>query len=101
MHINYSHPAIAWVRRYIRPGFFVTAAVIAFVLFFNDNSLVTTYEYEQEIDLLRAQIKECRDTLAYYESLNRALDTDIETMERIVRERYHMQRPSEDVYVFE
>ncbi|MDE5627916.1 MAG: septum formation initiator family protein, partial [Candidatus Amulumruptor sp.] len=75
--------------------------IIAFVLFFNDNSLLTTYEHEQEINRLRTEIKENRDTLRYYEALNRALDTDIETMERIVRERYHMQRPTEDVYVFE
>ncbi|MBD5347572.1 MAG: hypothetical protein HDR92_10675 [Bacteroides sp.] len=101
MHINQSHPTIAWLRRYIRPSFVLTASVIVFVLFFNDNSLITTYEHEQEIDRLRAQIKECRDTLLYYEALNRALDTDVEAMERIVREHYHMQRPTEDVYVFE
>lgn len=101
MHLNDSHPTIAWIKRYIRPGFVVTAAVIAFVLFFNDNSLVVTYEHEQEINRLRAEIKENRDTLLYYETLSRALETDVETMERIVRERYHMQRPTEDVFVFE
>lgn len=96
-----SSARLAWVRRYIRPGFMITASVIAFVLFFNDNSLLTTYEHEQEIDRLKAEISECRDTLMYYEALNRALDTDVETMERIVRERYHMQRPTEEVYVYE
>ena len=101
MILNNSHPTIAWMRRYLRPGFMITTAIIAFVLFFNDNSLLTTYEHEQEINRLRTEIKENRDTLRYYEALNRALDTDIETMERIVRERYHMQRPTEDVYVFE
>ncbi len=85
MHLNQSHPTIAWLRRYIRPGFVVTAAVIVFVLFFNDNSLLTTYEHDKEIDRLRAEIKECRDTLLHYEALNRSLDTDVETMERIVR----------------
>ena len=49
MHLNQSHPTIAWLRRYIRPGFVVTAAVIVFVLFFNDNSLLTTYEHDKEI----------------------------------------------------
>ena len=36
----------------------------------------------------------------YYRSLNQRLDTDPQTLERIVREQYHMQRPNEDVYVF-
>ncbi len=101
MHLNDSHPTIAWIRRYVRPSFVITAAIIAFVLFFNDNSILTTYEHEREIDRLKAEIKECNDTLRYYQALNRALDTDVETMERIVRERYHMQRPSEDIYIFE
>ena len=42
-----------------------------------------------------------RDTLEYYNKLNHSLDTDPETMERIVRERYHMQRENEDVYIVE
>ncbi|MCM1029069.1 MAG: septum formation initiator family protein [Pseudoflavonifractor sp.] len=101
MHLNQSHPAIAWIKRYVRPSFILTAAIIAFVLFFNDNSLLNTYEHEREIDRLKAEIKECRDTLTYYHALNVALNNDVEAMERIVRERYHMQRPSEDVYIFE
>ena len=37
--------------------------------------------------------------MQYYRRLNASLDTDPETLERIVREHYHMQRVNEDVYV--
>jgi len=58
-------------------------------------------EYEEEITRLKAEIKQNNDTLEYYQMLNNSLSTDREEMERIVRERYHMQRTNEDVYVFE
>lgn len=91
----------SWARRYIRPGFFITASMIGFVIFLSDNSLMGTYQHECEIDRLKAEIKENNDTLQYYKALNRSLETNPETMERIVRENYHMQRPNEDVYLFD
>ncbi len=93
--------AIRWVRRYISLTLILSVGVIVFVLFFNENSVVHTYEYAQEIERLKAEIKDNRDTLRHYEDLNRRLDTDKGTMERIVREQYHMQRPNEDVYIVE
>lgn len=101
MKRNHPSGGGAWCRRYIRPGFMCTAALVIFVLFFNDNSILNTYEHEIEIERLKAEIQQNRDTLLYYEALNRSLDTDPETMERIVREQYHMDRPGEDVFIFE
>lgn len=92
---------LRWCRRYISTTLVVSVAVIAFVLFFNDNSVMRTYEHEKEIERLQAEIRENRDTLRYYQQLNDRLDTDCETMEKIVREQYHMQRSGEDVYIFE
>lgn len=90
-----------WSRRYIRFSFVAMVGVLAYVLFFNDNSVMENYTYQKEIDRLRAEISANRDTLRYYEDLNRRLQTDPETMERIVREQYHMQRPNEDIYIVE
>ena len=73
-----------WLRRYVSLTLIVVVAFVFFVLFFNDNSILQSFEYNRQI-----------------QELNDRLDTDPETMERIVREQYHMQRPSEDVYVFE
>ena len=78
---------ISWCRRYISVTFII---VLAFV-----------FELNQRITELELEIKDNEDTLIHYQRLNRALDTDAETMERIVRENYHMQRPNEDVYIVE
>ncbi|MCH5327309.1 MAG: septum formation initiator family protein [Duncaniella sp.] len=90
-----------WCRRYLSLTLLASLLVGAVVLFFNENSLLRTVGQEQRIDELQVLIAEAQDTLDYYRQLNRSLDTDKETLERIVREQYHMQRPDEDVYIFE
>ncbi|MCM1520104.1 MAG: hypothetical protein NC098_04905 [Lachnoclostridium sp.] len=90
-----------WCKRYMSLTLLIAVAVAAFVMFFNDNSVMNTYEAEREIDRLESIIRQEEDTLNYYRRLNASLDTDRATMERIVREQHHMQHPDEDVYLFE
>lgn len=93
--------AYRWCRRYLSGMLLLVVAFVLFVLFFNDNSIMKSYEYSREIDRLKAEIKANEDSIDHYMKLNRSLDTDPATMECIVRERYHMQRVGEDVYVFD
>ncbi|MDE5704769.1 hypothetical protein [Muribaculum sp.] len=90
-----------WCRRYLSVTFLILIAFVMIVLFFNDNSFVKSVEYTTRIKELREEIRDNEDTLRYYRHMNHALDTDPETMERIVRENYHMQRENEDVYLVE
>lgn len=92
---------IRWCRRYCKWPFFAVVGMIVFLTFFNDNSLMKYYEYNSEIERLEIEIEQYRDTFLYYQTLNRRLATDPATLERVVREQYHMQRTNEDVYVFE
>lgn len=92
---------LRWSRRYIRVGFVLTVGVLAYIMLFSDNSVIDNYKYQMEIDKLRTEIKECTDSIIYYENLNRRLRTDPATMEQIVREQYHMQRTNEDIYIVE
>ena len=88
----------AWCKRYLSFTLLASLTVAALVLFVNENSLMRTVEQESRITELEAAISEATDTLR---KLNHSLDTDKETMERIVREQYHMQHPDEDVYIYE
>ena len=90
-----------WLKRYVRIPFILMTGFVIYMLFLNDNSLMVGMTYDMQIRDLEAQIEECEDTLRYYQMLNERLDTDPVELERIVREHYHMQRPSEDVYVFD
>lgn len=91
--------AWAWGRRYITFPLLVAVGYIVFVLFFNENSYSRSARLQDEIDMLEAQIKENTDSMLHYQRLNRSLDSDPQTLERIVREQYHMQRVNEDVYL--
>lgn len=90
-----------WCKYYIRLPFLLGIGVILFITFFNENNVVRYYEYDNEIERLQCEIKDNEDSIAYYHDLNRRLSTDKATLERIVREQYHMQRTNEDVYIIE
>ncbi len=90
-----------WCRRYISITLIAVVALMVFVLFLNDNSVVRTYQYQQGITHIKKEIKSYTDTFNYYIDRNSRLETDRETMEKIVREQYRMQRPNEDVYIVE
>lgn len=92
---------IKWLKRYVSVPLVAVVAFVVFVLFFNENSMIRSYDYSTEIRSLERRIAQCEDTLSYYRELNRRLDSDPQELERIVREQYHMQRPSEDVYIFD
>ncbi len=90
-----------WCKRYITMPFLVGVCYIMYVMFFNDNDYSRSSRLQDQIDGLRAEIKLNTDSMNYYLSLSRRLNTDPVTLECIVREQYHMQRPNEDVYIFE
>lgn len=92
---------INWCRRYISIFFVAIVAAVAYILFFNENSVSHQAELKAEIRRLQYEIKDCNDTIERYRELNRRLQVSPEEMERIVREQYHMQRPNEDVYIME
>lgn len=95
------HKKSSWIKRYIKPTFLLVAGYIAFVLFFNENSIAKSIEYDQVIDSLKHEISIYQDTIRHYIRLNERLNNDYEAMEQVVREQYHMNRVNEDVYVFE
>lgn len=96
-----SNSFMRWCRRYISLTALMVVGLCVYVVFFNDNSLINARRYDEQINTLKEEIKQNQDTLDYYNTLNSRLDTDRGTMERIVREQYHMQRTNEDVYICE
>ena len=70
------------------------------LLFFNDEtSVALNMEYDKEINRLSLEIKECKDSAAFYRQQRESLIHETEDLEHLARERFHMQRPTEDVYI--
>lgn len=91
---------LGWGRRYISFTLLIVVAYLAFLLFFNENSMMRSIDLDRTIDSLRTEIRVNKDSLEYYKALNNRLSTSPEEMERVAREQYNMNRPDEDVYVF-
>lgn len=91
---------IHWLKRYVSLPLLAVIAFMAYVLFFNENSIWRSMELSHDKRQLEAKIAMYEDTLQLYTRLNARLDKDPAELERLVREQYHYQRPSEDVYVF-
>ena len=91
---------ISWAKRYIKLPFVLVMMYFAFILFISENSIARSFELKQSIDSLQQEINIYRDTTNYYINLNEQLNSNTEALERVVREKYHMNRENEDVYVF-
>ncbi len=91
-----------FVRRRSHLTLLVVGGVMVLLLFFNeDTSMKLNMQYQKEIADLKREIKECEDSAAWYRAQREALLTGTEELEHVVREQYHMQRPSEDLFIIE
>lgn len=90
-----------WCRRYISLTLIIVVTYVVYMVFFDEHSVLEKMKLEEEVKELKIQIKHYSDSLNYYTKQLQLLNTDVETMEKIVRENYHMQHPDEDVFVFE
>lgn len=91
-----------WQRRRGALPFIIIASVIVLVLFLNeDTSVKTNMEYEGRINELKREIQLNLDSAAYYREHRLAIENGESDLEHLARERYHMQKPTEDVFVYE
>lgn len=78
----------------------IIAGLVVLLLLFNDEiSLTLNMKYDREISELNRQIKESRDSADYFRKERDAILHENSDLERIAREQFHMQRPTEDVYI--
>ena len=89
-----------WFRRYFSLLTLGVIAVILYMIFFSDTSVLKKIEYQRIIDSLRTEVEINRDSMLYYKNLNSRITTDPEVMEQVVRVQHNMKRPNEDVFIF-
>lgn len=87
-----------WSRRYLLISFPVLA-VFAYIICTGENTVFDTTSFDRRIDSLETVLRSERDTMLYYENLNRRLSSEPELMEQVVREQYGMKQASEDVFL--
>ncbi len=88
------------VRRRSHLTLLIIVGVIVLLLFFNDDtSLALNLKYQNEINQLQNEIKLNRDSAALYREKRLSVLAGRDELERLARERFNMQKNTEDVYV--
>jgi len=79
--------------------FWVTAAFIVWMLFFDKNDLLSQYEYHQQVVKLKQECNFYTTETAKVEKDMNELTSNPEQLEKFAREKYLMKKDNEDVFV--
>ncbi|MDE5997791.1 MAG: septum formation initiator family protein [Muribaculaceae bacterium] len=97
---SFSRKTVYWFKRCANiPLLIMGVFFIGLLLLNEDASFSQSMIYEKEILRLKKEIKENKDSAAYYRSRRLAIERGDEALEYIAREQYHMKRPTEDVFL--
>ncbi len=94
---NFQRPR--WIPRWLNIPLIIFVIFVVVLLFFGDNNYMRINEYRSQINDLKSQIKSNQDSAAAYDAKVNELNTDNESLERLVREKYGMKRINEEVYI--
>ena len=94
---NFQRPR--WIPRWLNIPLIIFVIFVVVLLFFGDNNYMRINEYRSQINDLKSQIKSNQDSAASYDAKVNELNTDNESLERLVREKYGMKRINEEVYI--
>lgn len=97
MSFDFKRPK--FIPRWINIPLLIFIAFVVLLIFFGDNSFLRSTEYRSQINELKSQIKNLEDSANVYEAKVNELNTDNETLEHLVREKYGMKRTNEEVYI--
>ena len=93
---------LTWCSKYFSIPAIIIVGLLAYIFFFQDNSVARISEIDRTIDSLKQAINKEEDSLRVYRDRNKRLDNkDPELVEKVVREQHNMSLPTEEVYVFQ
>lgn len=89
-----------WMRRKSHLPVIIVGSLLVLLLFFNEETSVKlNMEYQNQINELQRQIRLNDDSAEYYRQRRHAIETGQADLEQVAREQFHMQRPTEDIYL--
>ena len=94
---NFQRPK--WIPRWLNIPLLIFVGFVIVLLFFGDNNYMRINKYRSQINDLKSQIHNNKDSAAMYEAKINELNTDKESLERLVREKYGMKRTNEEVFI--
>ncbi len=81
--------------------FLVTVFFLSWIFFFASNNLISQYKENTELQEMKAKIKFLESEIKNMQTQYNALKTNPAAIEKLAREKYHMKKPNEDLFVFD
>jgi len=89
-----------WLKRRSGLPVIIIGGIVVMMLVFNDDTSISlNLKYQKEITELKQEIKLNYDSAAFYRRKRESILSGGADLERIAREQYHMQRPTEDIFL--
>ena len=88
-----------WIHRWLNKHLIIFVIFVAALLFYGDNNFIRSTKNRSQINELKSQIKNYEDSAAMYDAKINELNTDNESLEKLVREKYGMKRINEEVFI--
>jgi cell division protein FtsB len=81
--------------------FLATAFFLSWIFFFASNDLVTQYSQTKELREMKEKLHYLETEIATMKQQTIALQTDSAAIEKYAREKYHMKKANETIFVFD
>ncbi len=91
---------MSFFKKYIKNWYFVTGLLfVVWVAFFDENSLVEQYRLSKKLDDLQARETFYKKEIKKTSEEIKGFETDTAILEKFAREKYHMKKDKEEVYI--
>lgn len=77
------------------------ACFLIWVLFFDENCIMTDIRYKREIRQLQQKIEAYKEDIAESKKKSNELRTNNENLEKFAREQYKMKKAKEDIFIIQ
>jgi cell division protein DivIC len=81
--------------------FIATAFFLSWIFFFASNNLITQYSQTKELREMKDKLKYLETEIKAMQQQTIALQTDSAAIEKYAREKYHMKKANETIFVFD
>lgn len=89
-----------WLRRRSHLPMLIIGGIVVGVLYFDDETSVKlNMQFDRQINALKKEIALNRDSAQFYRERREGIERGKADLEIMAREQFHMQRPTEDVYI--
>jgi cell division protein DivIC len=81
--------------------FLVTAFFLSWIFIFASNNILSQYRENKELQAMKSKIAYLEAEIAIMQKQSEALKSDPAAIEKLAREKYHMKKENEDLFVFD